>query len=115
MARALIEKSWGREELITNESYCMKLLVYTRRIASSLHYHERKHETFFVSSGVFELERWGNLTGEVKSYMRLVPGDRVILPPRTPHRIRCEIEGLIVEASTRDDPDDCVRIERSET
>ncbi len=114
MSRALTEKSWGREELITNGEYCMKLLVYTRRIASSLHYHERKHETFYVCSGVFELERWGDPTGEVKTHMRLVRDDRVILPPGTPHRIRCEVEGVIVEASTRDDPTDCVRIERSE-
>lgn len=115
MAHALIEKSWGREELIVNGSYCMKLLVYTRRIASSLHYHTRKHETFYVASGVFELERWHDPTGEVKTHMRLVPGDRVILAPNTPHRIRCEVEGTIVEASSHDDPEDCVRIERSET
>ncbi len=117
MAGALIEKSWGHEEILVNGAYCMKLLVYTRTIASSLHYHVRKHETFFVSSGLFRLEHGVELEeGALRSYSieELKPGDHVVLPPLTLHRLRCLRPGVIVEASTHDDPEDCVRLIASE-
>jgi quercetin dioxygenase-like cupin family protein len=104
----IIVKTWGHEQLIHNGDYCMKLLVYTRQIASSLHYHERKHETFFISSGVF----WVEVDGELRN---CVTGDVIVLPPNTRHRVRCIQPGVIVEASSHDDPLDCVRLEPSES
>jgi mannose-6-phosphate isomerase-like protein (cupin superfamily) len=103
-----IEKSWGHELVVHNEGYCLKLLVYERPIASSYHYHERKHECFFVHSGRFQIE----INESVPS--TLLPTDRVVIPPRTNHRIRCIEPGIIVEASTFDDPEDCVRLIPSE-
>jgi mannose-6-phosphate isomerase-like protein (cupin superfamily) len=108
----VIKKSWGYEEILYNGSHCMKLLVYEKPIASSLHYHRDKHEVFWVASGEFEL------TKQDKDHyedMLLMPGDYVVLSPRTPHRIRCIKPGTIVEGSTHDDPEDCVRIIPSET
>lgn len=110
--RRRIEKSWGYEHILHNGTYCAKLLVYTKPIASSLHYHERKHETFIVASGQFEVfvERpSGHVT---KGWLE--PGAHLVLPPGTKHRIRCLIPGTIIEASSHDDPSDCVRIEPSE-
>ncbi len=104
----ITQKSWGMEKLIHNGAYCMKLLVYTRECASSLHYHEKKHESFFVAHGVFELDHGGD---EVRT---LYAGDTVVLSPGTRHRLRCKQLGTIVEASTHDDPDDCIRLEKSE-
>jgi mannose-6-phosphate isomerase-like protein (cupin superfamily) len=104
----IVEKSWGREEIIHNYIYCCKKLVYNRPIASSLHSHTRKHETFVVASGVFEiLLPWG--------VQRMEAGDSVVLPPGTLHRIRCVTPGTIIEASTHDDPTDCIRLLPSET
>jgi quercetin dioxygenase-like cupin family protein len=120
-----VEKSWGYEQILHNGFYCMKLLVYTKPIASSLHFHEHKTETFYVSSGSFELEVcdyiWGPTEdGGVVSTARktrktFVPGSYVHLPAGVHHRLRCMEPGIVVEASTRDDPDDCVRLEPSET
>jgi mannose-6-phosphate isomerase-like protein (cupin superfamily) len=105
LERALrIEKNWGFEQIIHNSGYCLKLLVYERPIRSSYHYHERKHECFFVHSGLFEIEI------NDSEPRTLLPSDRVILPPLMKHRIRCLEPGTIVEASSFDDPDDCVRI-----
>jgi quercetin dioxygenase-like cupin family protein len=104
-----IEKSWGYEQLIHNGNYCMKILVYVKAIASSLHYHIFKEESFYVSSGIFEIETAG---GHPR---RLAPGDWVVIPRATEHRVRCIHPGIIVEASTHDDPLDCVRIVPSET
>jgi mannose-6-phosphate isomerase-like protein (cupin superfamily) len=106
----IIEKSWGYEKIIENGQYCMKLLVYTRPIASSLHYHARKHETFYVASGKFRIE-WGHK----RIAWTFEEGDHLALPPGTPHRVRCLVPGVIVEASSHDDPQDCVRLEPSES
>lgn len=103
-----IPKSWGYEQILVNDEYCCKKLVYARRIASSLHYHEAKQETFVVQDGIFELET----TGQTRT---MAAGDWVTLPPRTPHRLRCIELGTIIEASTHDDPADCVRLIESET
>lgn len=107
------EKNWGYEELIHNGAYCMKLLVYTRKLASSLHYHERKHESFYIASGIFEVQIGIEGADSATTRVRGV-GEHIVLPPRTLHRVRCIEPGVIVEASTRDDPDDCVRLVPSE-
>jgi quercetin dioxygenase-like cupin family protein len=105
----ITEKAWGHERLIHNGSYCMKLLVYTKRVASSLHYHVTKHESFYVASGKYLLEN------DLGRTQMLNPGDAVVLGPGMHHRIRCLEPGTIVEASTHDDPNDCVRLIPSET
>ena len=104
------EKRWGYEELIYNGQYCCKKLVYTRKVSSSLHYHERKHETFVVATGKFLLVSFPGGTRE----RTLNCGDVAVLTAGTRHRLRCIEPGFIVEASTRDDPEDCVRLIPSE-
>jgi quercetin dioxygenase-like cupin family protein len=109
-----VEKSWGYEQILHNGAYCVKLLVYTRPISSSVHYHEKKTESFFVHSGLFKLatrEPAGD-TGVVKT---LKPGHFFHLPAGTVHMLRCIEPGTVVEASTHDDPNDCVRLVPSET
>lgn len=103
-----VEKTWGFEQIIHNGDYCCKLLVYRRPIASSMHYHPKKHETFYIASGWFEVEI-GNNRAEVMG-----PYQSIVIPPNTPHRVRCTIPGTIVEASTHDDPEDVVRLIPSE-
>jgi mannose-6-phosphate isomerase-like protein (cupin superfamily) len=111
-AGRVIKKSWGYEEILYNGSHCMKLLVYEKPIASSLHYHKVKHEVFWVASGEFVLERPQTSWASVQ---QMITGDYVEIPPLTQHRIRCIKPGTIVEGSTHDDPEDCVRIIPSET
>src|SRR5271154_6867647 len=83
-------KTWGREELIYNDLYCMKLLVYTRKgIASSLHYHNKKTETFIVTSGRFRIELGKDDWSAPYTIEDYAPGESITLPPRTAHRIRC--------------------------
>jgi quercetin dioxygenase-like cupin family protein len=108
-----VDKSWGYEELIYNEEYCTKLLVYTKRIASSRHYHQNKKETFIVTSGKFVIEI-GEPNHPVMSSELYTPGDSITIPPGIVHRVRCIEPGVIVECSTHDDPDDCVRLIPSE-
>jgi quercetin dioxygenase-like cupin family protein len=108
----IIPKPWGWEELIYNSpgKYCVKMLCYSvPGKASSLHYHEKKEETFVFTSGEFEIEINDYAPFRVKqgNYLTLKPGDR--------HRVRCIHPGVIVECSTYDDPADCVRLVPSES
>jgi mannose-6-phosphate isomerase-like protein (cupin superfamily) len=105
-----IEKSWGREDIIHNGAYCCKKLVYTKTVASSMHFHPRKHETFVVLSGLFSVY----VENAAREWTPMGPGDSVIIPPGVPHRVRCMLPGTIIEASTHDDPEDCVRLIPSE-
>jgi len=105
-----IEKSWGYELILENDQYCMKLLVYTRPVASSLHYHPKKRETFYVTSGLFEIDH-----GEQGNAMTYRPGMHLTIPAGLAHRVRCLEPGTIVEASTHDDSEDCVRLVPSES
>lgn len=118
-----VPKLWGREEIYVEDPYCVKKLIYTHiGQASSLHYHERKHETFVVLRGVFTLttqERPAD-GAPITSTRLITIGDVVMLPPGFAHRLRLrEAElhsrcGVILECSTRDDPQDCVRLVQSE-
>lgn len=110
-----IEKSWGYELILHNGDYCCKKLVYTKHIASSMHYHEKKHETFVVGAGSFMIETADTQKGRTTRSRLYVPGDFMILPPGATHRVRCIELGFLIEASTHDDPLDCVRLEASET
>lgn len=109
-----VEKSWGHEEIIHNDGYCCKKLVYTKPISSSLHYHEKKHETFVVGAGLFRVECQSPNSIVVFSLV-YEPGDFIRIPPKVAHRVTCLEPGFIVEASTHDDPADCVRIVPSQS
>lgn len=117
-----IAKSWGREEIYSgrevNSPYCIKKLVYNHRIASSLHYHNYKHETFCVLKGMFSLEMGAPGAGKEgwSEVRRLKGGDVAVIPQRTRHRLRLlsKPPGVILECSTADDPEDCVRLAVSE-
>ena len=122
-----ITKSWGWEIIFYNGEYCSKLLVYSKPIASSLHYHNKKHETFYIVDGLFEVE----IEGQTRFMNR---GDHVVIPPGTRHRVRAlprpwfgrrdrgrgaqflhNAVSVIAESSSHDDPNDCVRLVPSET
>jgi hypothetical protein len=116
-----IPKIWGREIILHNGSYCCKLLQYDGVRTSSKHYHEKKHETFVILKGWFDIE-WQQLVGDQTvddlpppTAQRLGPGACLVLVPRTVHRVTClsDSGGTIVEASSHDDPEDCVRLKPS--
>jgi len=51
-----IEKAWGYEEvMVNNELYCNKRLVVRAGHRTSLHYHSKKDETFYIEGGQGDL------------------------------------------------------------
>ncbi len=107
-----VQKLWGAEYWLKNDqNYCMKVLEFNFGYKASLHYHEFKHETFFVTDGAFNLETV--VEGEHK-LERLMPGSFVDLSPNTWHRLwALSPKGIIVEASTFHDDSDVIRLEES--
>lgn len=115
MALSRQPKIWGHEIVLYNGAYCCKLLVYDAVRTSSQHYHEKKHETFVVIRGTFDIEWYMLDDPTTKGAQRFGPGAALVLEPRTVHLVKCLSRegGTIVEASTHDDPDDCVRLKPS--
>ena len=54
-----LDKSWGYELIRVNnkeEDYCSKILHIKEGKGTSMHYHLKKHETFYVRKGTFRID-----------------------------------------------------------
>lgn len=104
-----VPKRWGSERWLANTpDYCGKLLLLKRGCGTSLHYHERKHETFYVLEGLLRVR----LGSRMQRAELLLPTQAMELPPRTPHRLEnAGDETLVVlEISTHHDDADSFRL-----
>jgi quercetin dioxygenase-like cupin family protein len=115
MPAVKIPKMWGREVVLYNGEYCCKLLQYDGVRTSSKHYHQKKRETFVVVRGLFNVEWYPADNPGAAQDKRFGPGAVLHLEPGTVHRVSCLSTegGMIVEASSHDDAEDCVRLEPS--
>ena len=107
----IVDKVWGREQwLIEQPEYWCKRLFLEPGRQCSLHYHEKKKETFLVESGFVQLEHNGEI-------FLLAPGmQRTILPGEV-HRFSADESDptvkVILEVSTFHSDEDVVRLEPS--
>jgi mannose-6-phosphate isomerase-like protein (cupin superfamily) len=110
-----IDKAWGYEIVIVNEpEYCAKFLHIDAGKKSSLHYHAKKKETFFVQSGLVRLERLRKPDSEEWNIDELLKfGEQRTIHPGTPHRFSSVHGGTILEISTHHEEADVIRIEPS--
>jgi len=108
------KKTWGWEEwIVNNDLYCGKRLHFIETGGStSLHFHMKKHETMYVESGSFYIRMRNPADGS--SYdVYLQPGQSIVIPPGTPHRICCELApAVLIEFSTHHEDTDSYRIEK---
>lgn len=111
-----VEKKWGREIIFANYGqekldYCGKLLVYDKAGAKgSMHFHMRKHETFYVQQGSFRIHYIVTDTAEKLSVI-LKAGDTWVNEPGEPHQIESlEDNSILIEASTFHEDSDSYRI-----
>lgn len=104
----LIEKPWGKEEIIEiNDRYMMKKLTMWKDHRCSLQYHNYKHETIYVLSGCLRIVSGSSKEAlEAKDYF---PGDNITLTPGVIHRMAAVEDCVYLEASTPE-MDDVVRL-----
>lgn len=104
----LIEKPWGKEEIIEiNNRYMMKKLTMWKAHRCSLQYHNNKQETIYVLSGCLRI-----LSGASKEKLEskeYFPGDAITLTPGVIHRMEAVEDCVYLEASTPE-MDDVVRL-----
>lgn len=114
MSHPVTPKVWGSETLIANREFCGKVMSLREGMRCSLHYHRVKDETFLVTRGRVKVEigRSGEAArpGEGLSVLVLGSGDSIDVPPLTLHRFTGMEDSEFIEFSTRDDPEDSVRI-----
>ena len=104
----IIEKPWGKEELIEiNDYYMVKKLTMWKGHRCSLQYHNYKQETIYVLSGILRI-----FTGKsekdlsAKDYR---PHETLTLSPGVLHRMEGIEDCVYLEASTPQ-MEDVVRI-----
>jgi mannose-6-phosphate isomerase len=104
----VIEKPWGREEVIEiNSKYMVKKLTMWAGHRCSLQYHNVKKETIYVLSGVLNIVQGTTLDTLVGKHYR--SGDTVTIPPGLIHRMEGVEDSVYLEASTPE-MDDVVRL-----
>lgn len=103
-------KGWGFEDWISNREYCGKLLFFEKGKKCSFHYHEKKHETFYLFSGKMEIKAgWEDDPLSAKSYI-FMPGDCLEIPRGLRHQMTALENSNLFEFSTTHYEDDSKRI-----
>lgn len=105
----IVPKRWGKEIwLVNNEMYCGKLLYIGEGKFCSLHCHYRKHETFYVLNGGFDMLLVDCIE---KNYVqsKLYEAHTLEIPQGSYHQMYgLKKENMILEISTHhDDADSC--------
>jgi mannose-6-phosphate isomerase-like protein (cupin superfamily) len=104
----VIEKPWGREEVIEiNDKYMVKKLTMWAGHRCSLQYHNIKKETIYVLSGVLNIIQGMSQDALTDKYYR--SGDTVTISPGIIHRMEGIEDSVYLEASTPE-MDDVVRL-----
>ena len=105
-----IQKGWGYElEIVNNELYCGKILVFKSGCKFSMHYHIIKQETWYVNKGKFQF-RWINTEDASIHSMELNVGEVVTIPRGMPHQLEALEDGEIFEISTQHFDSDSYRV-----
>lgn len=109
MALTVIEKPWGKEELLEHNSrYMFKRLTMLKGHACSLQYHEIKTESVYILSGTLKLYI-GDTENELEEQIMKV-GDFITLNPHKVHRMEAMEDCVYLEASTPE-LEDVVRLQ----
>jgi mannose-6-phosphate isomerase-like protein (cupin superfamily) len=109
-----VDKTWGHENIvISTDKYCLKYLIFDKAGGkTSMHFHQKKHETWKVVIGEFTLRTLNTKDGSVTEQV-LKEEDTWEIDPMEPHQLEAlKDDCMILEVSTRDDPKDNHRLYR---
>jgi len=112
---SIVKKGWGHEVIIiNNEKYCGKILHFKKDAKFSMHFHIKKVETWYVSSGKF-IFKWIDASNANVKVEELLPGDIITNEIGEPHQILCIEEGDIFEVSTTHYDSDSYRVMKGDS
>ena len=108
-----IEKRWGHEIWFANneeEDYCGKELFIKEECHTSMHFHLKKHEVFYILEGELYLELIDADTGEY-SHIILSNGEKYEIKQGQPHQLIAHNGSVrLIEASTFHKNSDSYRV-----
>jgi len=114
-ATSCVQKGWGHEVIIVNNDlYCGKILHFNKGAKFSMHFHMKKMETWYVTTGLFTF-RWINTGNADIIEETLKPGDTITNLVGEPHQIICLEEGDIFEVSTTHFDSDSYRVGKGDS
>ncbi len=107
----VVKKPWGAEIHITNNNnYCMKYLIFFKNRQFSYHTHYLKKELWHCVYGKLECVL---SNGEKKEYSIFKQGDKIEIEPKIIHQLQAIRNSILIEVSTRDYPEDSIRLKNS--
>ena len=110
-----VPKKWGREIIIHNDQdYCGKILKFKNGGKSSMHFHLKKIESFYVIKGEFLL-KFIDTDDATPHEKRISVGSVVEISQGDPHQLIALTDGEIFEVSTQHFEHDNYRIEKGDS
>ena len=84
-----VEKDWGHEIWLSNnekENYCGKILYIKEGKSTSMHFHAKKHESFYILEGILCIYIVDTVTTETAPHY-VKEGQRFIMDRFVPHKL----------------------------
>jgi len=110
-----VNKDWGYEIWMANnekENYCGKILFIKFGHSTSMHFHQKKHETFYILEGSLDIEVIDTITTDIYT-KTLNEGETFVLDRLIPHRLVPKGGDVkFVEISTFHEDSDSYRVYR---
>ena len=105
-----VEKGWGYEKWIWNESYCGKILSFNKGKKCSWHIHLLKDEVLFLNSGAIVMKYSYEEDLSKANEIILTSGMAFHVPPGLYHQMIALEDSCIFETSTHHEESDSIRI-----
>lgn len=108
-----VEKRWGYEIWLANnkeEDYCGKILYIKEGHSTSMHFHAKKHETFYILEGTLRVDIIDTSTTEI-DIRTVKTGESFVMERNCPHKLIAQ-DGPVkfVEISTFHEDSDSYRV-----
>jgi len=106
----IVKKGWGKEIIFSNnDMYCGKLLIIDKGSKFSMHFHIKKDETWYISSGKISIKHIDTSDASILDE-ELVEGDVWRNKPGEPHQVYACEDSVIFEVSTTHFDEDSYRV-----
>ena len=108
----IVKKEWGAEiHIANNNDYCLKYLIFFKNKQFSHHLHNLKKELWHCIYGNFECVLEKN---NEKIHLDFNQGQKIEIEAGVIHQLQAKKNSILVEVSTRDYPEDSIRIFKGE-